>query len=139
MLKISNLKLRRELSETNEALAILNRELVGKMIALAATTGDAAPLIEAVQNMSRTENLYTPSNTNIAHAEIQKALGDTLFKLARKENDPASLEYAIKAYRGAITLASMLGETKLRSAAKKNCLLAENLLQGDVKSASNAA
>ncbi len=139
MLKISNFKLRKDLNETNEALAILNRELAAKMINLAAKTGETEPLIEAVQNMSRTSNLYTLQNTAPAHIEVQKALGDTLFKLARKENDIAALEHAIIAYRGAITLASLLGETRLRNAAKKNCALAENLLSGERISANSAA
>lgn len=139
MLKISNFKLRKELNETNEALAILNRELAAKMIALAAKTGETQPLIEAVQNLARTNNLYTVQNTAPAHAEIQKALGDTLFKLARKENDIQALEHAIIAYRGAITLASLLGETRLRNAARKNCHLAEGLLSGEGISTYSAA
>lgn len=124
------LNLRQDLRKTNETLAGLNRELAAKMITLAAQTGDVQPLIEAVQSLSKANDLYTQATTPLSHAQIQKALGDTLFKMARAEDHREALDHAIIAYRGAITLASMLGETKLRNAAKKNCALAMNL-RGD--------
>lgn len=127
MWKTPKLNLKRTNRQSEEALAILNRELVLKLIALAGQTGEVEPLIEAVQNLSRTSGLYTQSNTTAEHAELQKALGDTLYKIARKENHKAALDHAIIVYRGSITVASMLDESKLRSAAKRNCTLAMKL------------
>lgn len=137
----NSLKMRRDLREAQTAIAILNRELAAKMISLASKTGNTRPLIEAVQSLSKTNQLYTQTETPKSHAEIQKALGDTLFKLARAEEDKVALDHAIIAYRGAITVASLLGETKLRNAAKKNCALAMNLrgYQPDTVSAYSAA
>ena len=125
------LNLRQKLKKTNEDLAALNRELAARMIALAAQTGDPQPLIEAVQALAKTNDLFTQSSTPLSHAQIQKGLGDTLLKLSRAEHNVDALDHAIIAYRGAITVASMLGETKLRDAAKKNCTLAMRL-RGDM-------
>lgn len=128
MTKTFGLKLRRDLRDTNAELAKLNRELAQKMINLSARTGDVQPLLEAVQSLATASSLYTQSTTPVSHGEIQKALGDTLLKLGKAENNTAALEHAAIAYRGAITVASMLGETKLRAAAKKNYALTLNLL-----------
>jgi hypothetical protein len=120
MAKGIKISLRRDLRETNAQLAVLSSELALNMMELAAQTGDVAPLIDAVQSLSKANNLYTQADTPKSHGEIQKALGDMLLKLGRKENDVEALEHAALAYRGAITVASMLGEHVLRRAAKKN-------------------
>ena len=122
------LNLRRDLRETNAELAQLNRELAEKMIALSARTGDVTPLLEAVRSLAMASELYTQTTTPISHGEIQKALGDTLLKIGKKESRKDVLEHAAIAYRGAITVASMLSDAKLRAAAKKNYALTLNLL-----------
>jgi len=46
----------------------------------------------------------------------------------RAKDDVNALEHAIKAYRGAITLASMLGDEEMRRELKRDYSLARNLL-----------
>lgn len=128
MKKTFGLNLRRDLRETNAELAKLNRELAEKMIDLSARTGDVQPLLDAVQSLATASSLYTQSTTPVSHGEIQKALGDTLLKIGKAEDNKEALEHAAIAYRGAITVASMLGEAKLRASAKKNYALTLNLL-----------
>ncbi len=128
MKKPFGLNLRRDLRDTNAQLAQLNRELAEKMIDLSASTGDVQPLLDAVQSLATAGELYTQTTTPISHGEIQKALGDTLLKVGKKEGRKDALEHAAIAYRGAITVASMLGDTKLRASAKKNYALTLNLL-----------
>ena len=52
---------------------------------------------------------------------------DMMMKIGKDEQDMEALDYAIIAYRGAITISSLLGETRLRTAARKNYALAKNL------------
>jgi len=101
-------------------LARLNREMAIKMIMLASETGEIEPLIDAVKALRRTEEIYSPENTPIENAEIQKKLGDVLLGIGKAENNRQAFEYAIIAYRGAITLASLLGAENLRRAARQN-------------------
>ena len=128
MKKPFGLNLRRDLRETNAQLAILNRELAEKSIALSARTGEVQPLLDAVKSLATAGELYTQDKTPVSHGKIQKSLGDTLLKIGKTENNTEALEHAAIAYRGAITVASMLGETRLRTAAKKNYALTLNLL-----------
>ncbi|WP_156811838.1 hypothetical protein [Robiginitomaculum antarcticum] len=120
-----------DLARADAALAGLNAEMAARLISLASKTGQIEPLIEAVEAMSKANALFTHSSITEDHVRIQKALGDTLLKIGRKENDRRALEASIPAYRGAITVASMLGSSQLRSSSKKNLALAHNLLGHD--------
>lgn len=124
----SELDLRRDLEKTNNALAILNRELAEQMVLLASQTGDTAPLIQAVSALRTAQRLYSVENTPRETAEVQQALADTLLKLGRANNDSEALQHAVEAYRGAITLASLLGDAELRKDLKQNYGLAKVLL-----------
>lgn len=120
-----------DLARADAALAGLNAEMAARLITLASKTGEIEPLIEAVTAMSKANALYTPSTVTEDYVRIQKALGDTLLKIGRKDNERRALEASIPAYRGAITMASMLGASQLRTASKKNLSLAYNLLGHD--------
>jgi len=124
MTKGKQLELRREHKSANFVLAKLNREMAIQMIILAKETEDIAPLIEAVKALRATEALYTPDTTPIETAHLQKKLGDVLLTVGKKEHDLHALKYAVIAYRGAITLASLLGDETLREALRKNYALA---------------
>lgn len=126
--KPNEFDLKRELKSVTGEIATLNRELASQMILLAAQTGDTAPLIQAVDALRSAQELYSIETTPRENAEVQQALGDTLLKIGRAHDDPRALEHAIKAYRGAITIASMLGDETMRRALKKNYGLARNLL-----------
>ncbi|MEE9347694.1 MAG: hypothetical protein V3U82_05835 [Robiginitomaculum sp.] len=128
MVKGIKISLRRDLRESAADLAALNSELALGMMELAAQTGDVAPLIEAVRSLAKANNFYTQEETPISHGEIQKALGDSLLKLGRNEGHTQALEHAAIAYKGAITVASMLGDAALRRAAKKNYTTVMSLL-----------
>jgi len=120
-----------DLRAADAKLAGLNAEKAARLVTLAAKTGEIYPLIEAVEAMAKANDLYTQSTITRDHATIQKALGDTLLKVGRREENHRALTASVAAYRGAITVSSMLGEAQLRRAAKKNLSLALNLLGHD--------
>jgi len=122
---------RQDLARADAKLAGLNAEKAARLVTLAAKTGEIDPLIEAVEAMAKANELYTQSSITRDHATIQKALGDTLLKIGRKEENRRALNASVAAYRGAITVSSMLGESQLRRASKKNLSLALNLLGHD--------
>ena len=126
------LDLKRDLKQTNNKLAKLNLELAGQMVLLASQTGDTAPLIQAVKTLRNAQELYSIDHSPREKAEVQQALADTLLKLGRANHDTEALSHAVEAYRGAITIASLLGDEPMRKTLKKNYGLARALL-GDRK------
>lgn len=135
-MKKNKLDLKRSLKTTNDQLAQLNRELAGQMALLASQTGDTAPLIQAVKSLRSAQELYSIDNSPRENADVQKALGDTLLKLGRANHDTEALSNAVEAYRGAITIASLLGDEPLRQELKKNYGLARALLGDRAKTQS---
>ena len=135
-MKKNKLDLKRSLKKTNNQLAQLNRELAGQMTLLASQTGDTAPLIQAVKTLRSVEELYSIESTPRENAEVQQALGDTLLKLGRANHDTEALGHAVEAYRGAITIASLIGDEAMRKTLKKNYGLARSLLGDRAKTQS---
>lgn len=113
-------ELEKDYRQTTQELATLNRELAAQMVLLAAQTGDTKPLISAVKALRRADELYSQDATPRENAEIRQAIADTLLSIGRANSDMTALSHAITAYRDAITLASMLGDQKLRTALKRN-------------------
>jgi len=126
MAKRGILDLRRNHREATVDLARLNREMALKMIVLASETGEKKPLIDAVKSLRKADELYQQDTTPIENAEINKKLGDVLLGVGKNEDDMEALDYAILAYRSAITLASLLGAEGLREDARKNYSLAKS-------------
>ncbi len=122
------LTLRRKSAKVTRELAELNRELAKQMILLAGQTGDTMPLVQAVNTLRSVQELYSIDTTPRENAEVQKDLGDTLLKIGQARDDVSALEHAIRAYRGAITIASMLGDETMRRDLKRNYGIARNLL-----------
>lgn len=122
------LDLKRDLKSVTQELAGLHRELASQTILLASQTGQTAPLIEAVAALRNARELYSLDAAPRANADVQQALADTLLTLGRTNDDVQALEAAVDAYRGAITLASMLGDEPMRRALKKNYARARDLL-----------
>jgi len=120
--------LKRDLKAVTNELAQLNRELANQTILLASQTGNTEPLIEAVEALRTARELYSVENAPRENAEVQQALADTLLTLAREKDDVKALMASIDAYRGAITLASMLGDEVMRQDLRKNYARARNLL-----------
>lgn len=118
--------LRRNHREATVDLARLNREMAIQMIMLASETGEKKPLIDAVISLRRAEQLFEQETTPIENAEIHKKLGDVLLGIGKNEDDMEALDYAILAYRSAITLASLLGAEDLREDARQNYSLAKS-------------
>lgn len=118
--------LRRQHKEATVELAKLNREMALRLITLANETGEVKPLIDAVNALRNTEELYSQDTVQIDNARIQKKLGDVLLNVGKNESDIAAIKAAISAYRGAITIASMLGAQNLRMEARKGYALALN-------------
>ena len=135
-MKQNKLDLKRSLKKTNNQLAKLNRELAGQMVLLASQTGDTEPLIQAVKALRSAQELYSIDNTPRENAEVQQALGDTLLKLGRANHDSEALGHAVEAYRGAITIASLIGDETMRVALKKNYGLARAILGDRAKTQS---
>lgn len=128
MIAKSKFTLKREHKKNTKELAKLNRELASQMILLASQTGDTQPLKQAVEALTAVEELYMVGSTPREKAEVRQTLADTLLTLGRANDDVEALEHAIIAYRDAITLASMLGDQKMRRALKRNYGLTKNLL-----------
>lgn len=122
------LELKREYRKTTRQLAELNRDLAAKMILLASQTGDTSPLIEAVNALRKAEELFSTDTPPREVAEIRQALAETLFTLGKAQDDKEALEHSIEAYRSAITLASLLGDDKMRQSLKRNYAKAKKLL-----------
>jgi len=126
--KSNELGLRRELNVVTSEIAALNRELASQMILLAAQTGETEPLIHAVQALQSSQKFYSTENAPRDSAEIQQALADTLLKIGRVEQDQLALQHSIKAYRHAITLASVLGDEDMRRSLKRNYAIARTVM-----------
>jgi len=135
-MKRNQLDLKRSLKKTNNKLAKLNRELASQMVLLASQTGDTQPLIQAVTALRNAQELYSIDNTPRENAEVQQALADTLLKLGRANHDIEALNHAVEAYRGAITIASLIGDEPMRKELKKNYGLARALLGDRAKTQS---
>ena len=127
-MKPNTLDLQRYLKKTNNALANLNRELAGQMLLLASQTGDTAPLVQAVAALRSAEELYSIESKPRENAEVQQALADTLLTLGRANQDNEALLHAVEAYRGAITIASLIGDEAMRRELKRNYRQAKSLL-----------
>lgn len=128
MISRKKLNLKREYKTTTRELALLNRELASQMILLASQTGDTEPLIQAVEALRAADEHYSADATPRENAEVRQAIADTLLTVGRAKNDLSALRHAVSAYRDAITLASMLGDQKLRKALKRNYGVARNLV-----------
>ena len=115
MSKANKFSLRKTHKQTSVELSKLNREMALKMIMLASETGDVEPLMDAVQAFRSTEELFNQNSAPIEDAKIQKKLGDVLFSIGKNEVNMRALEHSIMAYRGAITIASLLGAEGLRA------------------------
>ncbi|WP_409433477.1 hypothetical protein ACJ3XI_02935 [Litorimonas sp. RW-G-Af-16] len=129
-------QLQEQLADTNSELGYLNRALAIQMISLATQTGETEPLSEAVTALRSAQAYYSFETCPREHAEIQQALADTLLLLGKANQDKAALEKAKQAYRGAITLASMLGDERMRADLRSNYKLTMTLLGQHTKTAS---
>jgi len=133
---MNKLDLKRKLKKTNNQLAKLNRELAGQMVLLASQTGDTAPLNQAVRALRSAQELYSIEHSPRENAEVHQSLADTLLKLGRANHDVKALEHAVEAYRGAITIASLIGDEPMRKDLKKNYGLARSILGDRTKTQS---
>lgn len=125
-------KLKKELKSVTGQLATLNVELAEQMMLLASQTGDSEPLIGAVKALRDAQEIYSAQNVPAKHAQVQKALGDTLLTLGRSSGNIDALDAAVQAYRSAITLASLLGDEDMRRDVKKNYATARRLLENRI-------
>jgi len=120
-----------ELRTTDRQLGQLNWELAQELVTLADQANDPAPLIQAVEALRSATRYYTFEDAPREHAMIQKAIADTLLSLGQKTGDRDSLTTARDAYRGAITLASLLSDEELRESLRKSYKTTQTLL-GDL-------
>lgn len=112
----------------DEQLGQLNWDLAHELTRLAAQSNDPAPLIEAVEALRSAKRYYSFENAPLEHALIQQAIGDCLLTLGRRTGDREALTTARDAYRGAITLASLLSDEALREDLRMNYKLTQTLL-----------
>lgn len=131
MSKANKFFLRQNHKQTSVELSKLNREMALKMIMLASETGDVEPLMDAVQAFRSTEELFNQNSAPIEDAKIQKKLGDVLFSIGKNEVNMRALEHSIMAYRGAITIASLLGAEGLRAEVREKYKRALKYAGGD--------
>lgn len=103
-----------QLRDTDRELGQLNWNLARELITLADQSKDAEPLIQAVEALRSATRYYSFEFAPREHALIQKAIADTLLILGQTTGDRDALTSARDAYRGAITLASLLSDEELR-------------------------
>ena len=116
------------LRRTEEQLAEAHWELAAELSTLADATNDPAPLIQAVEALRTATRFYTFDTAPREHALIQQSIADTLLTLGRRTGDREALTTARDAYRGAITLASLLSDESLREDLRVNYKLTLTLL-----------
>jgi hypothetical protein len=116
------------LRKTDEQLGQLNWELATELSRLAEQTNDPAPLMQAVDALRSAKRYYSFEDMPREHATIQQTIADTLLKLGRQTGDRDALTSARDAYRGAITLASLLSDETLREDLRTNYKLTQTLL-----------
>lgn len=124
----NKLDLKRDLRNVSHELVGLNRQLASKMIVLASQTGDTEPLFQAVEALKAGQEIYPADGAPRENAKIYQSLADALLRLGRANGDIVAIETSISVYRSAISLASMLGDEKMRKALKHNYLTARNIL-----------
>lgn len=117
-----------EKRQLDRELGQLNWSLAEELTKIAADTGETAPLIEAVDALRSAKRYYTFEDAPREHALIQQAIADCLLTLGRKTRDREALCTARDAYRGAITLASLLSDDALREDLRHNYKLTQLLL-----------
>ncbi|MGB3455809.1 MAG: hypothetical protein WBG08_06190 [Litorimonas sp.] len=103
-----------ELRKVDRELGRLNWDLASELITLAEQTDDPAILIQAVEALRSATRYYTFEDAPRDHARIQQAIADTLLSFGQRTGDGEALGSARDAYRGAITLASLLSDETLR-------------------------
>ncbi|MEE9272455.1 MAG: hypothetical protein V3U57_04215 [Robiginitomaculum sp.] len=118
--------MKRKHKEVTISLANLNRELALELLVKANHTGGIEHLIEAVHALNKSHEYYRLETTQIETAEIQKKIGDLLLSVGKSEQNMRALDYAIIAYKSAITISSLLDVQPLRNEARTNYGLARN-------------
>ena len=116
------------LAKNTEQLGELNWRLAKELVVLAEQSNDPAPLIQAVDALRSATRHYTFESAPREHALIQQSIADTLLTLGRRTGDRDALTTARDAYRGAITLASLLSDESLREELRINYKLTQTLL-----------
>ena len=116
------------LARTDAQLGKLNWELAVELTRLAEATNDPAPLMQAVSALRSAVRYYSFEDAPREHAVIQQGIADTLLTLGRQTGDREALKSARDAYRGAITLASLLSDDTLREDLRVNYKLCQTLL-----------
>ena len=117
-----------EKRKLDQELGQLNWDLAQELTQLAARSNDPAPLMQAVNALRSAKRYYTFENAPLEHALIQQAIADCLLTLGRRTGDKEALKTARDAYRGAITLASLLSDDSLREDLRQNYKLTQTLL-----------
>lgn len=117
-----------KLRNTDRELGQLNWQLAQELVTLAEQANDPAPLIEAVEALRSAKRYYSFEDAPREHALIQQSIADTLLILGRRTGDRDALMTARDAYRGAITLASLLSDESLRDSLRQNYREAQTLL-----------
>ena len=117
-----------QLKRNAEQLAEAHWELASELTTLAKATNDPAPLIQAVESLRNATRFYSFDTAPREHALIQQSIADTLLTLGRRTGDREALTTARDAYRGAITLASLLSDESLREDLRVNYKLTLTLL-----------
>ena len=124
-----------KLRKTDRELGQLNWELAQELVTLADQANNPEPLIEAVEALRSAKRYYSFEDAPREHALIQQSIADTLLILGRRTGDREALMTARDAYRGAITLASLLSDEALRDALRINYRETQTLLGETLKSA----
>lgn len=109
-------------------LGQLNWDLAQELTQLAAETDDPEPLMQAVDALRSAKRYYSFETAPREHALIQQSIADCLLALGRRTRNRDALRSARDAYRGAITLASLLSDDAMREDLRQSYKLTQMIL-----------
>lgn len=113
-------KLAEQLHDTTSEIVRTKFELVREYVSLADMETSASHLDAALDVLSSLNATTLMENALSEYVEVQSHVAAGFLRIGRKTKNRLTLEKAKHAYRGAITLASVLGDDDMRQALRQN-------------------
>jgi len=117
-----------EIDQTDAKLALLKVQLAAQMIRLARQSDDLEPLKKAEAALAEAREFYAADECPLEILIVHQAMAETCLSLARKRQSKSAILQAKLYFRAAITLASMLGEDKMRADMRAKIVIIDSLL-----------
>jgi len=121
-------KLSGQLQVTNVELSQTKFALTREFISLARHQNDAVHLDDALTVLASMNKTHSMENAMYEHVDLQSEVAELFLSIGRQKNSRTLLEKAKKAYRTAITLASLTGDDAMRETLRQNYRITLSLL-----------